>query len=76
MSKQGAGGWFCPIYSRDIAEGKCLDINYERIGYMESGCFEEIRKLFGFSAQEIESKCKGCPRLPFNDESEFETVYP
>lgn len=56
--------WFCPLFQRDIAEGKCLDINYERLDYMQSGCLTEVTKLTGKRGAEINKVCNSCPNLP------------
>lgn len=57
--------WHCPLYKRDIAEGKCLDINYERLGIMDAGCIREIARLTGRMKPEIDQTCRACPNFPF-----------
>lgn len=56
--------WFCPLYGRNIAEGRCLDINYERLGHMTAGCLAEITRLTGKREPEISRTCESCPNLP------------
>ena len=66
--KEGARSqWFCPIYDKDIAEGKCLDINYERLGYLDAGCLDELTRITGKKEPEISKTCESCPNLPFKD---------
>lgn len=67
MSRQVSKPWFCPFYKRDIAEGQCLDINYERIGLMEAGCIREVARLTGKTKAEIDETCKACPNFPFKE---------
>jgi len=59
--------WFCPLYGRSIAEGRCLDINYERLGYLAGGCLDEVTRLTGKREPEISRTCKCCPNMPFKD---------
>lgn len=56
--------WLCPIFGKDIAEGKCLDINYERLGLLQDGCLDEIRKVTGMKEDEVNRTCEACPNLP------------
>jgi len=59
--------WYCPLYKRNIAEGKCLDINYERLGYMNCGCLLEVTRLTGKTKAEIDLTCEACPNLPIKE---------
>ncbi len=56
--------WFCPLYDRDIAEGKCLDINHERLGFFATGSLAEVTKATGKREPEISRTCEVCPNLP------------
>ena len=67
MNQEAKNSWYCPLYKRDIAEGKCLDINYERLGYMDGGCLREVAKLTGKAKAEIDETCEACPSFPFED---------
>jgi hypothetical protein len=60
-------GWYCPLYGMEIAEGKCLDINYERLGYMVGECLDEVVRITGKDESEIANTCKVCPNLPIDD---------
>jgi hypothetical protein len=69
---RGQGGpseksWHCPLFGRDIAEGKCFDINYERLGYMNGGCLQEIERVAGKDRAEVNKTCAACPRLPLKE---------
>ncbi len=67
--------WFCPLYQAAIAEGKCLDINYERLGYLAGGCLDEVTRLTGKKEPEISRTCESCPNLPF-EELEGKVIFP
>ena len=67
MTKQHNSKYFCPLYDRDIAEGECLDINYERLGYLSAGCLDEITRFTGRKESEIAKICEACSNLPFPD---------
>jgi len=66
VSERIHGNWFCPLYEADIAEGKCLEINYERQGYMAAGCLDDVTQQTGKKAAEITKTCRSCPNLPFD----------
>ena len=57
--------WFCPLYQAHIAEGHCMDINYERLGYMSGGCLNEVARLTGKREPEVSCTCEACPNFPF-----------
>jgi hypothetical protein len=65
MIRKGDSNYFCPLFGHDIAEGKCLDINYERLGYLSDGCLDEVTLITGKKEPEITSVCESCPNLPF-----------
>lgn len=67
MNQQAGCSWYCPFYKRDIAEGKCLDINYERLGFMDDGCIREVARLTRKTKVEINETCEACPNFPFKD---------
>jgi len=68
MTEQNASKYFCPLYGRDIAQGKCLDINYERLGYLLNGCLDEIAAVTSKKEPEVTQTCETCPNLPFGDD--------
>jgi len=59
--------WFCPLFGKDIAEGKCLDINYERLGYMADGCLDDVKRIMGKQEPEVTKTCESCSNLPVSD---------
>jgi hypothetical protein len=65
MTSKADSKYFCPLFGRDIAEGKCLDINYERLGYLSDGCLDEVTSTTGKKEPEISTVCEACPNLPF-----------
>jgi len=67
VSHQVSKYWYCPLYKRDIAEGKCLDINYERLGFMDAGCIREVARVTGKTTPEIDETCKACPNFPLKE---------
>jgi hypothetical protein len=67
MSHKDNMEWYCPLYKKNISEGKCLDINYERLEYMDSGCLLEATKLTGKTKEQIDRTCEVCPNLPIKE---------
>lgn len=65
-------GWYCPLFHKQIAEGKCLDINFERLGYMSIGALCEVTRLTGAREPEISTTCESCPNVPLRDDLETE----
>ena len=65
MDAPKGSGWFCPLYQRDIAEGQCLDINYELTDYKVEEYLNDIRKITGKDKSRILDVCKSCPNYPF-----------
>ena len=58
---------FCPLYERNISTGKCLDINYERLNYVQYDYFKDLVKIRKLTLQELEKICYDCPNQPFPD---------
>lgn len=56
--------YYCLLYEHEIAEGLCLDINYERLGYMSGGCLEDVLVRTGKSEPEVSRACTVCPNNP------------
>jgi len=56
--------WFCPIFRKNIAEGMCLHINYERLGFLSDGCLDEILKVTGMNRDEVNRTCEACQNRP------------
>lgn len=68
MTNKSGSIYFCPLYGRELAQGKCLDINYERLGYLSDGCLDEVTAVTGKKEPEISMTCQACPNLPFGDD--------
>jgi len=60
--------WYCPLYKKDIQEGKCLEINYEQLGLLNAGNMKEVRALTHLTDEEICDTCLNCPNQPLKDE--------
>lgn len=56
-----SGFWFCPLYKKEISEGLCLDINYERLEYFKSEVLKGTMKQLQKSREEINHTCEHCP---------------
>ncbi len=56
--------WHCPLYKKDIPEGLCLDINFERLGYFNSNILIEVMNDTGTQKHEINLTCEKCPNQP------------
>ena len=65
MSLENNQDWYCPLYHRDIAEGQCLDINYERLGYVNADYLKEVTKATNKTLSQINQICSTCPNQPF-----------
>ncbi len=63
-AKPGKNDWYCPLYKRSIAEGKCLDINYEWNGWVNGGNLKEVTRLTDLTPSEIVETCRACPNCP------------
>jgi hypothetical protein len=61
-------GWFCPLLNRRIAEGHCLDINYQRLGLCKPDVLSDVQRVTCKTVAEIASVCEGCPNQPLRDE--------
>jgi hypothetical protein len=62
------GTWYCPLYQKDINEGLCLDINYERLEYFKSCTLKNTINMLYKSLKEISLTCDNCPNCPLNKE--------
>ncbi|KPK76988.1 MAG: hypothetical protein AMJ79_04785 [Phycisphaerae bacterium SM23_30] len=62
-------GLFCPLYGREISTGKCLDINYERLGLVQKDNFDDIKKITRRSTAELSDICHKCPNQLFPDDN-------
>lgn len=56
--------WFCPLLNREIAEGYCLDIQYQRLGYFKPDVLTEAQQESGKSTDEVSAVCENCSNQP------------
>jgi hypothetical protein len=61
--------WYCPLYKNEISAGRCLDINYERIGLIHCGMFDEVTQATGIQETQIGITCINCPNQPLRHET-------
>lgn len=50
----------CPLLKKQIELGLCLDINYERLKYFNTGIIKEIGK----TNEAVNTECEKCPNKP------------
>jgi hypothetical protein len=60
--------WYCPLYKHDIAAGRCLDINNERMRFFQTGMYQEVTEETGIQEPEITATCINCPNQPLKEE--------
>ena len=61
--------WYCPLYKNQVSAGRCLDINYERIGLFCGHMFDEVTEATGIKRSEISETCLKCPNQPLREEN-------
>lgn len=57
-------GWWCPLLGKKISEGRCLDINNDRLGYFHTGSLKLACEQAGKTADEVNVICEACQNLP------------
>jgi hypothetical protein len=62
--EEGDAIWACPLLNRQIAEGLCLDINYERLRLFNAGVLSDAQRETGKTLEEINGICEVCPNQP------------
>lgn len=62
-----SGFWFCPLFNKEISEGLCLDINYERSGYFKGETLKNTMKQLQKSKEDINLTCESCPNMPLDE---------
>jgi len=60
--------WYCPLLKRDIEQGLCLDINFQRLKYCKPDVLKDAQQETGKTFEEISSICEACPNQPLRDE--------
>ena len=53
--------WFCPLLDRDIEDGYCADINYQRLGYFKPDVLTEVLQETGKTVEAVSAVCDACP---------------
>lgn len=56
--------YYCPLFKKEIDEGKCLDINYELILAKTEEELKLIKIKLSKKNEEIEKICERCPNYP------------
>jgi hypothetical protein len=54
----------CPLLKRCIAEGYCLDINFQRLGFIKPDVLTEAQQETGLTIEQVSAVCESCPHLP------------
>ena len=60
--------WYCPLLRSMIAEGHCLDINYQRIGLFATDVLGDAMRSTGLDVDHISEICSRCPNQPLSPE--------
>ncbi len=56
--------YHCPLLSRIIEEGLCIDINYENEKIMKEDELKLIKKMLNKTNTEIKEICRNCKHYP------------
>ena len=67
LPDHGNDGWYCPLLQRDIEQGLCLDINFQRLKYFKPDVLKDAQREAGKTIEEISSICEACPNQPLRD---------
>jgi hypothetical protein len=59
--------WFCPLLQRAIAQGLCLDINYQRLRWVKPDVLKDAQQETGKTVEQISSICEACPNQPLSE---------
>ncbi|MED4907471.1 hypothetical protein P9761_29115 [Brevibacillus centrosporus] len=62
--RKKVAGIFCPLYKKEIGDGKCLDICYELSNIKKEEFIKDIRKHNNINNEEIIEICEKCPNYP------------
>lgn len=65
--KKNETEWYCPLLKKNIDEGYCLDINYERLEYFNSGVIDSLLQVTRISKEELNKICEECKNQPLLD---------
>ncbi|MBL0318616.1 MAG: hypothetical protein IPP74_04915 [Alphaproteobacteria bacterium] len=59
-----AARWLCPLLKKEINEGTCLDINYQRLELFKKDILKDIMKEKRYTLSDVNNTCENCPNLP------------
>ena len=68
LPEEGDVCWYCPLLKRKIAEGLCLDINYQLLRLCKPDVLTDAQRETGKTTEEISSICEACPNQPLREE--------
>ena len=54
----------CPLLAREIADGLCLDINYQWRGMFKPDVLVTVSASTGKTVEQISATCRICPHQP------------
>jgi hypothetical protein len=60
--------WYCPLLNAMIEEGRCLDINYQRVGLFTPDALAEAMAATGLTVEGVSAICTACPNQPLAPE--------
>ena len=60
--------WYCPLLRSAIAEGHCLDVNYQRIGLFAADVLADAMQRTGLDVEQVSETCMRCPNQPLSPE--------
>jgi len=60
--------WHCPLLNRDIPDGLCLDINYQRLKFFKPNDLTKAMQETGKSIEDITLICEACPNQPLTEQ--------
>jgi hypothetical protein len=65
--------WYCPLYQNEISAGRCVEINLERLHFLNGTALQDLAGSTGKREPEVSSTCEHCPNMPLERRGE-ETV--
>jgi hypothetical protein len=68
LPEKGDVCWFYPLVNREIPEGLCLDINYQRLQFFKADVLADAQRETGKTIEEVSAICEVCPNQPLRQE--------
>ena len=65
--------WFCPLLNKEIEDGYCYDVNYQRLGCFKPDVLLEVKLRTGKSTEQISQVCDNCLNNPLQNNKRFST---